>query len=61
MQSLSIMSRRSSPASRERGVSYWTKNYRTGLELSDPHIRLACGAGVALPPFVGWGVVAALT
>ncbi|MFB4310151.1 KamA family radical SAM protein [Actinomadura sp. GTD37] len=21
---------------RERGVSYWTKNYRTGLELSDP-------------------------
>ncbi|MFE9105685.1 hypothetical protein [Actinomadura geliboluensis] len=49
MQSLSIMSRRSSPASRERGVSYWTKNYRTGLELSDPHVRLACGAGAALP------------
>ncbi|NYD44042.1 lysine 2,3-aminomutase [Actinomadura luteofluorescens] len=21
---------------RERGISYWTKNYRTGLELSDP-------------------------
>jgi len=21
---------------RERGVSYWTKNYRTGIELNDP-------------------------
>ncbi|MGZ6134201.1 MAG: lysine 2,3-aminomutase, partial [Myxococcaceae bacterium] len=22
---------------REHGVSYWTKNYRTGIELSDPY------------------------
>jgi lysine 2,3-aminomutase len=22
---------------RERGISYWTKNYRTGIELDDPH------------------------
>ncbi|MBP2471804.1 L-lysine 2,3-aminomutase [Crossiella equi] len=21
---------------RERGISYWTKNYRTGIELQDP-------------------------
>jgi lysine 2,3-aminomutase len=22
---------------REHGISYWTKNYRTGIELSDPY------------------------
>ena len=21
---------------RERGISYWTKNYRTGIEMADP-------------------------
>jgi lysine 2,3-aminomutase len=23
---------------REKGISYWTKNYRTGIEMNDPHV-----------------------